>query len=62
MSTSTGPIAFPVRMASAVIRVKSLRPWWDERYRCVAWPTLLVDDERGGRATVTPLWMRLSFP
>ncbi len=40
-----------------VVRVKSLRPAWDTKYRCIAWPTLLVDTATR-RSTITPLWTK----
>lgn len=43
-----------------VVKVKSLRPYWDERSKAVGWPTLLID--RGAqRVTVTPIWDRARY-
>ena len=39
-----------------VIRVKSLRPYWDSYSHLLAWPSLLVDTRSGDRSTVPPLW------
>lgn len=41
-----------------LVRVKSWRPYWDSRYHCPLWPTLLVDRHGGCRCTSQPLWDR----
>lgn len=43
-----------------VVKVKSLRPTWDERAKAVAWPTLLID-QGTRRVTVTPIWDRARY-
>lgn len=40
-----------------IVRIKSLRPAWDDRYRCLAWSVLLVDCGVQ-RSTITPLWTK----
>jgi hypothetical protein len=39
-----------------VIRVKSLKPHWDDYVGAIAWPTLHIEINNHLRETITPLW------